>query len=300
VILVSADVEISMAIRAMKNGALGVLEKPYEADDLSDLVYEAMDHSARMRHEQSEKADERDQALLVYDLHDGVAQYLAMGITLLEQCGPLPTRPNGETGATFEDAMRLLRRAMAELRNIISGTHLAAGTENIAGMLEEVLADFHDRLEIELIHDPKLAHLDTELVRALYCIVRELLTNAWRHSQSRKVRIDVERNDGKLHIHCKDWGIGFDPANVARGRFGLQGIRGRARLLGGTTTVRSSAGEGTCVSVCLPLIRRMSPVPGAAVACNGGACTASIGGIAEERANGKLKGQKQAMKGVGK
>jgi FixJ family two-component response regulator len=45
VILVSAYADASMTARAMENGALGVIEKPYESDDLGDLVRKGLDRS---------------------------------------------------------------------------------------------------------------------------------------------------------------------------------------------------------------------------------------------------------------
>jgi signal transduction histidine kinase len=266
VILVSADANVPMTVRAMNNGALGVIEKPYQADDLGNLIHKAMEHSIRLRQSLAEKADNCDQRLIAYDLHDGAAQYLALALMLLQQCELPHNAENEAIRARFENAMRLLQRTMSELRGIISGTHAATSNLDVAGALEDVVSEFRDRLEVELVHDPALAHLDRQIASALYRIVYELLTNAWRHSQSRKVRVDVRQRDRELRVAVTDWGIGFDPANVERGHFGLQGVRERTRLLGGKTRVRSAAGDGTCVSVCLPLAPQKSTISAAAVA----------------------------------
>jgi signal transduction histidine kinase len=265
VILVSANADVRMVVRAMSNGAVGVIEKPYDADDLGDLIHRAMEHSLQMQQSPAEKADGRDQRLFACDLHDGATQYLALAIMLLEQCEPPPNAQYDAVRATFDNGMRLLRRTMSELRSLICGTHAATGSLDVAGVLQDVASEFHDRLEIELVHDPAIAHLDMQVASALYRIVHELLTNAWRHSQSRKVRVDVKRSDGQLRVAVTDWGVGFDPAKTERGRFGLQGVRDRVRLFGGKTLVRSAAGEGTCVSVCLPLAPRKSKDSDAAV-----------------------------------
>jgi signal transduction histidine kinase len=265
VILVSADVNVPMAVRAMSNGALGVVEKPCDADGLGDLVHKAMDHSIRVRQSLADEADSRDERLLAYDLHDGAAQYLALAMTLLQQCEPAPDGHNEAIRATFHGGMRLLGRTMSELRGIICGTHVATAKPDVAGVLEDVMSDFRDRLEVELVHDPTIAHLDTRVSGALYRIVHELLTNVWQHSQSRKVRIDVGQSNGEVRVDVTDWGIGFDPGNVERGRFGLQGVRARTRLFGGKATVRSAVGEGTCVSIYLPFAPPKSEDSGAAV-----------------------------------
>ena len=50
----------------------------------------------------------------------------------------------------------------------------------------------------------------------------------------------------------RDDGSGFDPAAGTEG-FGLLGMRERAALLGGTLHVESTPGEGTTVSVSIPV-----------------------------------------------
>jgi signal transduction histidine kinase len=152
----------------------------------------------------------------------------------------------------FEEGLQFLRRSLKELRSFICGTQVATAAASIVDALEDVVAQFRDRLDIELIHDPQLVQPESQLIGAIYRMVQESLTNAWRHSQSRKVQIEVRQEDGELCVDVRDWGIGFDVEKVDRGRFGLQGIRERARLFGGEAAVMSAPGEGTCVSLRIP------------------------------------------------
>jgi signal transduction histidine kinase len=253
VVLVSADADVPMTVRAMKAGALGVLEKPYLADDLADLIQEAVSAPAA-RQSSPDRADQYGHRFLAHDLHDGVAQYLAMAMTFLEECRSA-LEANGQRPQTaFGNAMNLLKRSMSELRNLICGTHAATNAKDVEGVLKHAIAEYHDRLEIELVQAPGTTHLDIQLACALYCIIHELLANVWRHSGSRRARIAVRQDDGQLRVEVRDWGMGFDPANVAKGRFGLQGVRDRARLFGGWAAVKSARGEGACVSVSLPVV----------------------------------------------
>jgi signal transduction histidine kinase len=52
-----------------------------------------------------------------------------------------------------------------------------------------------------------------------------------------------------LEVSVADAGAGFDPAQAPKSRYGLTGIRERARLLGGQATIDSRPGQGTRVSV---------------------------------------------------
>ena len=60
----------------------------------------------------------------------------------------------------------------------------------------------------------------------------------------------------RLRIEIRDWGEGFDPKAVPKSHFGLEGIRQRARLLGGKCSIQSREGKGTRVTVELPVVYR--------------------------------------------
>ncbi|MFE4631180.1 sensor histidine kinase, partial [Streptomyces mirabilis] len=57
-----------------------------------------------------------------------------------------------------------------------------------------------------------------------------------------------------LTLSVRDDGPGFDPAAPVDG-YGLTGLRARAAEVGGRARVRSAPGEGTTITVCLPVPR---------------------------------------------
>jgi signal transduction histidine kinase len=87
---------------------------------------------------------------------------------------------------------------------------------------------------------------------AAYYVVSEALTNAARHAQASVVHVDAEAVDGVLRIVVRDDGAGG--ADPVRGT-GLIGLNDRVEAQGGTIVVASPAGEGTTVTVELPLDR---------------------------------------------
>jgi signal transduction histidine kinase len=111
--------------------------------------------------------------------------------------------------------------------------------------------------EIEFCHDfqdyeanPLPLHLEL----AVFRIVQECVANAWHHSKSKRMLVGLSRDDKGVSIQAQDWGIGFDPAKVWAKGFGLEGIWRRTERLGGTAVIQSSPGEGTCITVELPLV----------------------------------------------
>ena len=65
--------------------------------------------------------------------------------------------------------------------------------------------------------------------------------------------VRLSQRDDHLQIEIQDWGIGFNPRKVRDGHFGLEGIQERARLCGGSATIKSALGKGTRIVVQLPL-----------------------------------------------
>jgi signal transduction histidine kinase len=94
------------------------------------------------------------------------------------------------------------------------------------------------------------------LENAIYRIAQEGLTNACQHSKSEKVRVSLLQREDRAQIEIRDWGVGFDTKTVRENRFGLEGIRQRARLLGGKCSIRSTVGKGTRIAVELPVVLR--------------------------------------------
>ena len=65
----------------------------------------------------------------------------------------------------------------------------------------------------------------------------------------------VQQGD-RVRITVRDWGIGFNTKTTPKNRYGLEGIRQRARLLGGKFSLRSKPGHGTEILVELPVVTR--------------------------------------------
>ena len=91
---------------------------------------------------------------------------------------------------------------------------------------------------------------------AVYRIAQEALANACRHSKAEKVLLELVQNGGQIRIEVQDRGVGFNPKNVEESRFGLAGIRERARLLGGIAIIESQEGQGTRIVAELPILLR--------------------------------------------
>lgn len=99
--------------------------------------------------------------------------------------------------------------------------------------------------------------LSPSVETTLFRIFQEAVHNIARHAEAREVRIRLEGRDSKIMLAVEDDGRGFDADAVLKSSkvqsLGLLGIRERVELLGGTFAVRSERGQGTCLTVEIPL-----------------------------------------------
>src|SRR5207237_9627316 len=95
--------------------------------------------------------------------------------------------------------------------------------------------------------------LPTSMQHLLLRIAQESLFNVWKHARASAVEVRLVKEDGKLTLTIDDNGVGFDPAAVPPGHFGLEGIRARARVLGADLLFDTAPHHGTRVVVRLPL-----------------------------------------------
>lgn len=89
---------------------------------------------------------------------------------------------------------------------------------------------------------------------ALYRIIQEALANIKQHAQAANVSVSLIRLDGILDLQIEDDGIGFSPSSVdSNNHYGLLEIRERIYAMNGTFTLLSAPGQGTKLSIQIPL-----------------------------------------------
>ncbi len=191
------------------------------------------------------------------ELHDETLQGLA-GLRLLISAA-LRRKDPDQHEQTMHTAVEHIQREIENLRTIITELRPAALDELGLKIAIETLLDRHREqggLQIagELtLPNPEngAARLDRDLESAVYRLVQEALTNVAKHAEASTVRVTVAESDGALQVEVQDDGKGFDPEAASQG-FGLEGMRERVSLAGGTLSISPSE-PGTLVSARLPI-----------------------------------------------
>ena len=261
VLLASFIQRISNTIRRQQH------ELEHQVTQLTDMVEQNRELHDRVRGAAARTValNERMLRRLSAELHDGPAQEISLALLRLDHMSALlgaQSNPGPNGSAELDQELLLvegsLRRSLDEVRSMSAGwslPHLA--TLTVAQTIEHVERAHRRRtgepLSVVTRDLPEQAPLATKI--ALYRIIQEALTNAWRHGGGRDLRLEVVRQGSDLRVDVSDAGPGFDPAklNGEGDHLGLTGMRERAESLGGRFHVESRPDGGTRVVALLPL-----------------------------------------------
>jgi signal transduction histidine kinase len=186
----------------------------------------------------ADAAVHRERRRIARDLHDGLAQELAFIVRRVRALDH-----EGELVAAAERALAESRLAIAALRR--------SPTEPLDVTLGAALDGLAARVGTRLVLDlAPVSGVTDDQREALVAIAHEAVANAARHADADVVRVELEQ-ERDVRLVVRDDGVGFDPAGVGRGRFGIAGMRERADAIGASLRVSSRPGEGTEVEVVL-------------------------------------------------
>jgi signal transduction histidine kinase len=216
----------------------------------ADQAARALDMAARQRMDrQVDLYEDRDR--IARDLHDHVIQRVfASGLALQAVLGRIRDpevrrRIDGVVGQ-LDETVRDIRTTIFDLHTTGSGD--GAGTRR--RLLDVVVATAGDGIEPTVRMSGAVDSLVTgDLAADVEAVVRELVSNAARHSGGRHVTVTLEVTD-RVVVEVADDGRGADPD---RARSGLRNLEERAVRRGGGLAVERPPDGGTCVHWSVPL-----------------------------------------------
>jgi len=125
----------------------------------------------------------------------------------------------------------------------------------IASAIEWQARRFEARTQIPcLVQVPEnLPVLSDAKAIGLFRILQEALTNVMRHAQAHTVELTLTLEGDELCLTVSDDGVGFVAESGRPTSFGLVGMRERVLIMGGQLSLESEPGEGTTLTVRVPL-----------------------------------------------
>jgi signal transduction histidine kinase len=202
------------------------------------------------------KAQEEERKRISRELHDETGQAL-MVIRLYLGMLDSTVKTRGAK-ARIGELLAVVDRTIEGIRRIIG--RLSPLVLQELGMIAAIRKEAKDlaktagvRSRVAISDD--VGRLDPVIETAIYRVVQESLHNVAKHAQAQNVNIQMDREGGTLKLVIEDDGTGIRAAvaNSMRPSFGMAGMHERIATLGGQMNVVSRKGEGTRISVTVPV-----------------------------------------------
>jgi len=261
--------EMNSMFRGYQVGAVDYLMKPVVPEVLKSKVsvfVELHMKSERLRESEDKlrrlaahliSIREEERAHIAREIHDELGQVLT-GIKM--EVGWLQKRLKEPALLEKCDSMaRLIDSTVQTVRKIATG--LRPEMLDDMGLIAAVAwqaKEFQKRTGIRCRTKlPPESKIDLEISTTAFRIFQEILTNVARHARATRVDIDLELTPEALRLEVVDNGVGI-PSSDLNGRksLGLLGMRERALLFGGEVSIMGTPGQGTRVSVSIPIRSR--------------------------------------------
>jgi signal transduction histidine kinase len=209
--------------------------------------------TARLRQALQLTELERERMRLAADVHDGLAQDLALAVRELAllEAGP----PDAVAEASRERLRAAVTSAHATVRGRLTGMLAAPALGGLQPAVEALCTRFsYQGLRVELAAGERLPDLPPDRAAVAIRVLAEALANVARHAGANRAGVTPRVADGRLELRVEDDGHGFEAAAApGEGHFGMMVMHERARAAGGSLIVDSAPGRGTRVLLVLPL-----------------------------------------------
>ena len=250
------DAEISLSYIESDQGTLAVAF-------LSNISRRKADEQAIRRQKEDLRnlagrlmtAQDDERRRIARDLHDDLSQklaYLAMDVGKLA---------NKHSTSEVQADLRLLQRRAADaaetVRRISHQLHPSILDDlGLEAALEQYCEEFTERSGIRTYFSARDVpdSLPQGVASSIYHIFQESLRNVSKHSEAKEAYVTLECDGNLLHLTVRDEGVGLNPQRLqSASSIGIVGMKERAHLINGTVKIDSKSGEGTEVSVVVPI-----------------------------------------------
>ena len=221
-----------------------ITDKRTQQEALSDLSRKLID------------AQEQERARIARELHDDITQRLALLAVEIERMTENFYSDGSQLKSITQDLARTtieIARDVQALSRELDSSKL--GYLGLAGCAKSLCSEFSRRTRIAVkFESSELPNdLKPEVSLCVFRVLQEALQNAFKHSGSKRVEVQLLEKSGGVELIVHDSGIGFDMTTVMGGPgLGLTSMRERVRLIGGTIAIESMPRAGTTIHVRVP------------------------------------------------
>lgn len=197
---------------------------------------------------------EQERAAIAREIHDDIGGSLAAIQFDLSWIG----RHHGDTDtqAHVQAATGMLQHAVGASQRIMMNLRPAILDQGLEAAVEWLAREFERRTGIQTLVRAALRQreFDKAIQLTAYRTAQEALTNISKHARCGEVRLDISDAEGVLTLEITDNGRGIAaPERNKPKAFGLKGLQERARTVGGWLDISSREGQGTSITLSIPL-----------------------------------------------
>ena len=202
-----------------------------------------------------ETVREEEKARIAREVHDELGQMLTVLKLETSMCELAYAQLDPGLHERLNSMKRLIAQLFQLVRDVATALRPPILDAGIASAIEWQARRFEARTQIPcLVQVPdNLPALSDAKAIGLFRILQEALTNVMRHAQAHTVELTLAVEGTDLRLTISDDGVGFVQPEGRAVSFGLVGMRERVLIMGGQLSLDSELGEGTTLSVTVPL-----------------------------------------------
>jgi len=201
-------------------------------------------------------AQEEERRRVSRELHDSLCQKLAslaFDVENLAVALPSPAATRTRLRTLRERAIKVSEEA----RHIAYELHPSVLDDlGLVVSLKALCDEFSktEKMRVDFTAGKLPDLVPQQIASGLYRIAQESLQNVAKHAKAKHLSVALATREHGLVLSLEDDGIGFSPQAVkGKGGLGLVSIGERTRILGGDLSIESKPGDGTRISVRVPL-----------------------------------------------
>lgn len=253
---------LNKAVHEIGLGNLEVSLHYNEDDEIGELTdtFNIMTQKLKLKSEELETeriksmrslidGQEIERQRLSRELHDSLGQLL------------IALKLKHESSDNKEEIGELFDKTIEETRRISNNLMPAALAEfGLTTALRNICNDISENtnIQIQLKAHGAIKNLDLEVKIYLFRIIQEALTNIIKHAQAKHALIDLNYTNNTVNISIKDDGIGFNTnAVLKKNSNGLNNIKDRVSLLGGSFQIIAKKNKGTSLTLSIPIKQKV-------------------------------------------
>lgn len=266
---VNLDLLVGLGIAGMLILAIGIV--------LFIIIYERKMFHNKLRMSQMEKeyqkkllrssllSQEKERDRIARDLHDdvgGILSAMNLNLQLIDKFGNSPEKIKEgleQTSEMLEEAIKSVRRISQDLLPVTLDKF------GISSAIKELCkrANHPDILDVTFMEEGTPFRFEKAKEKEFYRIVQELLNNALKHSNAKRIEIQLHWEPREIRLVVKDDGQGFEiksnGKHIKDQSLGLGNIETRANVLNADLNIISGKGKGVKINVSLTVDERLSP-----------------------------------------